>query len=109
MAELTVKQLIAPVSTVIFIIVAFLAVDNRYAKAADVEAAIIAMAADVKAAEKSAKLYTASGVWSDLVGREAMYRAKSDAGSITEGERSRWRDVQQLVANARAEMNKLSQ
>ena len=98
MAELTVKQLIAPVSTVIFIIVAFLAVDNRYAKISDVEAA-----------EASAKLYTASGVWSDLVGREAMYRAKSDAGSITEGERSRWRDVQQLVANARDEMNKLSQ
>jgi hypothetical protein len=115
MPEITVKQLIAPVGTIVFIIGAFLAVEERYANQAELiklQAQIDHHAAESEAGDKiselNSKVWFATKTWVDLVGREAMYQAKADAGIITTEERERWSTVRTMVRDARAELDRFS-
>ena len=86
---------------------AALEIDARYAKTTDLEAMQTEAVLREQLAEKRANLYTATGKWADLVGREAMYAAKNDAGIITETDRNRWSEMQVAVRNAREEMTNI--
>ena len=107
MAEITVKQLMAPIGVIAFVIGTFTTIDTRYAKQADFDIIQDEINKGHKRAELTSKLYTSTRAWADLVSREAMYRAQFEAGTLTNS--TRWDDVKQLVANEAAEMAKLNQ
>lgn len=99
MADITIKQLASTVGAIGVLLGAVFAIDARYAKTDEVQVGH-------ELTEKTVMLYVAAGLWSDLVGREAMYRARSDAGTLNDPDR--WKEVQVLVANKRAEMDNLN-
>lgn len=108
MTEITVKQLMAPIGVIAFIIGTFTTIDTRYAKQADLDAIQARMERGDKKAELASKLYHATGAWVDLIGRNSLYQAKQEAGIITPDELIRWDSLKILVIDSKAELDKFA-
>lgn len=102
------QQINIPLVAAVLAIPSVVALEYRYNQG-ELEDQIVELRAEVEKGHDMARLasmiYTATDAWMDLLGREAMYRAQAEAGTLTNP--VRYAEVQQLVANKRAELDNL--